>query len=52
MAEGLQVRLRIGDQFLTAVITKDAIDELRLTRGDDAIALIKSTEVMVAREAE
>lgn len=47
-----QVRLRIGDQFLTAVITKDAIDELGLKRGDDALALIKSTEVMVAREAE
>lgn len=47
-----QVRLRIGDQCLTAVITADAIDELGLKRGDDAIALIKSTEVMVAREAE
>lgn len=47
-----QVRLRIGDQFLTAVITRDAVDELGLKRGDDAIALIKSTEVMVAREAE
>jgi len=49
--EGLlaQVRIRIGDQRLTAVITRDAIDELRLRRGDDAIAIIKSTEVMIAR---
>jgi molybdopterin-binding protein len=46
-----QVRLRIGDQILTAVITGDAIQELKLKRGDDAIAIIKSTEVMVAREA-
>ena len=45
-----QVRLRIGDQLLTAVITSDAIHELKLRRGDDAIAIIKSTEVMVARE--
>ena len=45
-----QVRLRIGDQILTAVITRDAIAELKLRRGDDAVAIIKSTEVMIARE--
>lgn len=51
--EGLlaQVRLRIGDQTLTAVITRDAVDELKLRRGDDALAVVKSTEVMIAREA-
>ena len=51
--EGLlaQVRLRIGDQRLTAVITRDAIDELKLRRGQPALAVIKSTEVMIAREA-
>jgi molybdopterin-binding protein len=46
-----QVRLRIGDQTLTAVVTADAIAELKLKRGDDAVAIIKSTEVMVGREA-
>jgi molybdopterin-binding protein len=45
-----QVRLRIGDQRLTAVITADAVEELKLQRGDDALAIIKSTEVMIARE--
>ncbi len=45
-----QVRLRIGDQTLTAVITADAIRELKLRRGDDAMAIIKSTEVMIGRE--
>jgi molybdopterin-binding protein len=45
-----QVRLRIGDQKLTAVITRDAVAELKLTRGDEAVAIIKSTEVMVGRE--
>jgi molybdopterin-binding protein len=52
--EGLlaQVRLRIGDQTLTAVITRDAVEELRLRRGDDALAIVKSTEVMIAREAD
>jgi molybdopterin-binding protein len=47
-----QVRLRIGDQTLTAIITSDALNELKLHRGDDALAIIKSTEVMIAREAE
>ena len=45
-----QVRLRIGNQTLTAVITADALRELKLRRGDDALAIIKSTEVMIARE--
>ena len=43
-----QVRLRIGDQWLTAVITADAVRALKLRRGDDAFAIIKSTEVMIA----
>jgi molybdopterin-binding protein len=47
-----QVRLRIGDQTLTAIITRDAVEELKLRRGDEALAIIKSTEVMVAREAK
>jgi len=51
--EGLlaQVRLRIGDQRLTAIITRDAVDALKLKRGQPALAVIKSTEVMIAREA-
>jgi molybdopterin-binding protein len=46
-----QIRLRIGDQTLTAIITRDAIDALRLRRGDEALAVIKSTEVMIAKES-
>jgi molybdopterin-binding protein len=50
-ADGLlaQVRLRIGDQTLTAVITRDAARELKLRRGDQALAIVKSTEVMIGR---
>jgi molybdopterin-binding protein len=47
-----QVRLRVGEQTLTAVITRDAVAELKLRRGDTAVAIIKSTEVMIATEAE
>ena len=43
-----QVQLRVGDQRLTAVITADAVRGLKLRRGDDAIAVVKSTEVMIA----
>jgi molybdopterin-binding protein len=51
--EGLlaQVRLRVGDQRLTAVITRDAIDALKLKRGQLALAVIKSTEVMIGLES-
>jgi molybdopterin-binding protein len=50
--EGLlaQIRMRIGDERLTAIITRDAVDELKLKRGQPALAVIKSTEVMIARE--
>jgi molybdopterin-binding protein len=44
-----QIRLRVGDQSLTAVITADAVRALKFRRGDDALAIIKSTEVMIAR---
>jgi molybdopterin-binding protein len=44
-----QVRLRVGDQTLTAVITRDAVNELKLRRGDEALAIVKSTEVMIAK---
>ena len=44
-----QVQLRVGSQSLTAVITADAVRALKLRRGDDAIAIVKSTEVMIAR---
>jgi molybdopterin-binding protein len=51
--EGLlaQVRLRVGGQRLTAVITRDAIDALKLKRGQSALAVIKSTEVMIGLES-
>ena len=44
-----QVRMRVGQQTLTAVITADAVRALKLRRGDDAIAIVKSTEVMIAK---
>ncbi len=42
-----QVTLSIGEQHITAIITTDAVRELRLKKGQIAAALIKSTEVMI-----
>jgi molybdopterin-binding protein len=44
-----QVRLAIGEQQITAIITADAAKEMRLKPGERAAALIKSTEVMILR---
>jgi len=44
-----QVRVRVGDARLTAVITADAVRALKLRKGDDVVAIIKSTEVMIGR---
>ena len=49
--EGLlaKVVLSIGNQRVTAIITADAARELALKPGDQALALIKATEVMIGR---
>ena len=47
-----QVRVRVGDARLTAVITADAVRALKLRKGDDVVAIIKSTEVMIGRTRE
>jgi molybdopterin-binding protein len=44
-----QVRLAIGEQHITAIITAEAAKEMRLKPGERAAALIKSTEVMILR---
>ncbi len=36
-------------QQITSIITEDAIKSLRLQEGNQVTAIIKSTEVMVAR---
>jgi molybdopterin-binding protein len=44
-----QVTLAVGEQHITALITADAAKEMRLKPGEQAAALIKSTEVMILR---
>jgi molybdopterin-binding protein len=45
-----QVDIRVGDNHIVSVITREAAEELNLKEGDQVLAIIKSTEVMVAKE--
>jgi len=42
------IRLDIGGQTVTAAITNEAAEELKLAKGQDAYAVIKASDVMVA----
>jgi molybdopterin-binding protein len=44
-----RVRIRLGEQVITAIITAEAVREMKLKKGDQAAALIKATEVMVEK---
>jgi molybdopterin-binding protein len=42
------VRIDIGGAIVTASITNEAVDELKLASGQAACAVIKASDVMVA----
>ena len=44
-----EARIAIGDQELIAVITRASAERLRLAVGDSVFAVVKSTEVMIAK---
>lgn len=44
-----QVNVLIGGQRINAIVTADAVREMRLKTGETIAALIKSTEVMLLR---
>jgi molybdopterin-binding protein len=43
-----QVEMRVGDNHVVAVITSEAADEMGLQVGMEAVAMFKSTSVMIA----
>jgi len=44
------VRIDIGNGVvITSSVTNEAVDDLALSTGDDAIAVIKASDVMVAK---
>jgi molybdopterin-binding protein len=44
-----EVQLDIGGQELVAVITRSSAERLRLKVGDEALAIVKSTEVIIGK---
>jgi molybdopterin-binding protein len=49
-AVGAVVKLKTGTPCeITAFITKEAVEDLKLKKGDAVVAIIKSTEVMVGK---
>jgi len=42
------VLLNIGGAVVTASITNEAVDELKLAKGQKAYAIIKASDVMIA----
>ena len=42
------VRLDIGGSIVTASITNEAVDDLKLAKGGKASAVIKASDVMIA----
>lgn len=44
-----QIDLQVGDRRVVAAITRDSAVELDLQEGDEVIAIIKSTDVMVGK---
>lgn len=45
------VKIKIEDpNVITAIITKESVENLDLKEGDTVTAIIKSTEVMVAKD--
>jgi molybdopterin-binding protein len=52
--EGLmaQVELKVGDNHVVSLISAEAARELDLKVGDRAVAMVKATSVMVARDED
>lgn len=44
------VRLDVGGTIITASITNEAVDDLALQVGDTAHAVIKSSDVIIAKD--
>jgi molybdopterin-binding protein len=45
-----RIRLDVGGSVVTASITNEAVDELALKQGDQAYAVIKSSDVMIGKD--
>ena len=44
-----KVKIDLGGQFVTSLISAEAVDDLGLSIGDEVHAIIKSTEVILGK---
>ncbi|HZD58887.1 MAG TPA: TOBE domain-containing protein [Anaerolineae bacterium] len=44
-----KVVVKIGDNQITSVITKDAVEDLDIKEGDEVAVVIKATGVMIMK---
>jgi len=45
-----KVKINIGgDNIITSTITVDAVNDLKLKKGDEVVALIKASSVMIGK---
>ena len=43
------ITIQVGDNVIESVITRRSADELNLKKGDSVTAVIKATEVLIAK---
>ena len=43
------VTIKVGDNVIESVITRRSADDMKLKKGDKVTAVIKATEVLVAK---
>ena len=43
------ITVRVGDSVIESVITRRSAEEMGLTKGDSVTAVVKATEVMIAK---
>ena len=43
------ITVRVGDSVIESVITKRSAEEMSLKKGDAVTAVVKATEVMIAK---
>jgi len=44
------ITVKVGSNIVESVITKHSAEEMKLKKGDQVAAIIKSTEVMLEKE--
>jgi len=42
--------VRVGENLIESAITGRSADELKLKKGDDVVAVVKATEVMIQKD--